>query len=235
MQLKRVILITGVGASLAVGGAAVAASQDDRGRKTEDAVLSDAAKRLDVSSDELRDALRAAQDTQLEEAVKNGDLTRKQADAIKARRNESGRVLGPPVPSGPGFHGPPGGPGPHGGPGGPRHGGLLEAVAKALGISREDLFSELREGKSLEDIAKGHDKSLDEVKNAVKTEVERNLDEAVKNGDLTRRQADEMKRRLPEKLDRLGQGGPFGHGPPPFGPGGGPPGGGPPPPPPPGG
>ena len=60
----------GAAASLFGGGAALAARSGDEGDKTEDAVLSDAAKRLGVSADELERALAKAENAQLDRAVK---------------------------------------------------------------------------------------------------------------------------------------------------------------------
>ena len=57
-------------------------------------MLDSAAKKLDVTPEKLRDALAAAQDEQLDAAVKAGKLTQKQADAMKAARKQSGHVLG---------------------------------------------------------------------------------------------------------------------------------------------
>jgi predicted RNase H-like HicB family nuclease len=208
MRGKRTIVIGGLAASLARGG--------DDGKKQEQAVLSDAAKRLGVTADELKSALSKAEDAQLDEAVKDGRLTQEQADEIKKHRHRSGRVLGPGAPGG---HGGPGfgfrGPGPErlGGPG-----GVMDSVADAIGISVPDLFSELRDGKTLEQVAKAHGKSLDDVKNAAKKALEEQLDAAVKADRLTRSQADDLLERLPQLIDHLGErgaGGPPGFGPPP--------------------
>lgn len=211
------IVIGGLAASLVGGGAALAARGGDDGKKQEQAVLSDAAKRLGVSADELKSALSKAEDAQLDEAVKDGGLTQEQADEIKKHRHRSGRVLGGP-----------GGPGGHGGPGfglrGPGHersggaGGVMDSVAGAIGISVPDLFSELRDGKTLEQVAKAHGKSLDDVKSAAKEALEKELDAAVKADRLTRSQADDLLERLPQLIDHLGErgaGGPPGFGPPP--------------------
>jgi hypothetical protein len=101
MRRTHIATIAAAGA-LAVGGAgvAVATSRSDDAKKREDAVLSDAAKRLDVQPSELRDALAKAEDAQLDADVKAGRLTQEQADAIKQRRHAIGSVLGGP---GPGF------------------------------------------------------------------------------------------------------------------------------------
>ncbi len=201
MRGRRTIAIGGVAAALAGGGAAALAASDDSGSKAENAVLSDAAKRLGVNPDKLKDALSKAEaaqlDARLDKAVKAGDLTQKQADEIKKHHAQDGHVLG-----GPHFAGPPGrGPGPggprlefhhFGGPGGP--GGILDDVAKALGISEEKLFSELRSGKTLAQVAKAHDKSLDDVKKAARDALEERLDKAVKDDDLTQKQADQIAR-----------------------------------------
>jgi hypothetical protein len=198
VRAKRTIAIGGLAASLVGGGAAVAARGGDED-KPEQAILSDAAKRLGVSTHELQDALAKAEDAQLEKAVKDGDLTKEQADAIKRHRRESGHVLG--IPGGPpafGFGFRAHGPFMFGGPG-----ELLDALADELGISTKELFSELRDGKTLEEVAKAHDKTLDDLKSAAKQAVEKRLDKAVDEGDLTRKQADEILERVPDLVDHL--------------------------------
>ena len=201
MRAKRSIAIGGVAASLLGGGAALAARNGDEGAKQEDAVLSDAAKRLGVSADELESALAKAQNAQLDKAVKAGDLTQEQADAIKRWRKSSGRVLGGP---GGAHHGPglghPGPPG-FGGPG-----GVLDAVADELGISVESLLTEMRDGKTLAQLAKAHDKTVEDLEGAAEKVLSKRLDAAVEQGHLTRAEADRILKRLPALIDRLGEG-----------------------------
>jgi hypothetical protein len=207
MRRRHIAVVAAAGA-LVVGGAgvAVATSRSDEAKQREDAVLSDAAKRLDVQPSELRDALAKAEDAQLDADVKAGRLTQAQADLIKQRRSEAGTVLGGPGPGGPGFghHGPGGhfelGRAARGGPG-----DLMKAAADALGISEARLFSELRGGKSLAAIAKAHGKSFDDVKAALKAALKKHLDEEVAEGDITRAQADEMLARMTEHLDDFGR------------------------------
>jgi transposase-like protein len=231
MDVRRAAIIGAATVAVAGGGgAAIAAMSDDDGKKAEDSIIANAAKKLDVEPGELRGALSDAEDAQLDEAVRNGDLTRKQADAMKRERRRSGRVLGHPG-------GPHRGFGP-GGPGGPgrlgRRGGPLADVAKALGISRRALFSRLRDGKSVADVARAEGKSLSEVRASVKAAAKRRLDRAVEREDLTRKQADAILEHLDEHLDRLGERGfpgqrrgigpgPGGPPPPGFAPGGPPP------------
>ncbi len=208
MGARRIAVIALTGALVAGGtGAAIAAVTRDDGKKTEQAVLDDAAKRLNVTPEKLRDALAAAQDAQIDQAVKDGKLTQKQADAIKAARKQSGRVLGP-FGAGPGkrFFGPgpggPGGPGPHGfafGFGGP----LIDELADALGTTPTKLFAQLRAGKSIADVAKANGKSLDDVRSALKATVKTRLDKAVASDDLTQKQADAILGRVDEQLKDL--------------------------------
>jgi uncharacterized protein (DUF433 family) len=210
MGARRIAVMALTGVLVAGGaGAAIAAVTRDDGKKTEQAVLDDAAKRLNVTPEKLREALAAAQDAQIDQAVKDGDLTQKQADAIKAARKQSGHVLGP---LGDGhdkrFFGPGpagdrgGGPGRHGfgfGFGGP----LIDELAAAAGTTPAKLFAQLRAGKSIADVAKANGKSLDDVRGALKATVKSRLDKAVANDDLTQKQADAILARVDEQLDDL--------------------------------
>lgn len=208
MRRTRIVTLTAALAVAAAGtGVAVATSRSDDAKEREQAVLSDAAKRLDVTPSELRDALAKAQDAQLDADVKAGRLTQAQADAIKQRRQQEGTVLG-----GPGHHGPRGF-GHRGGPGrGP--GDLMKAAADAIGITQAKLFEQLRSGKTLAAIAEANGKSFADVKAAIKAAVKTQLDEQVKDGNLTQAQADEMLAHLTEHLDDFGRFGSFGrHGP----------------------
>jgi polyhydroxyalkanoate synthesis regulator phasin len=197
MSARRIAALALTGGLLAGGtGAAIAAVSKDDGKKAEQAVLDDAAKRLNVTPEKLRDALSAAQDAQLDQAVKDGKLTQKQADAIKARRKQSGRVLGGPFGGRPGFRG-------HG-PGFERRVMIFPDLAKALGMTRAQLFEQLRDGKTIAEIAKAKGKSLDDVRAAVKADAKERADKAVKDGDLTQQQADDLLAHLDKALEHLG-------------------------------
>ena len=211
---RRIAAIALSGALVAGGaGAAIAAVSRDDPRKAEQEVLADAAKRLDVTPERLRDALAAAQDAQIDEAVKAGKLTQRQADEIKAVRKQSGSVLEGPL-GGPHLRG-----GPHlyggrgffrGGPGMPGPGGgMIGDLATALGLSDDKLFEQLRAGKSIADVAKAQGKSLDDVRASVKDATKTRLDKAVADGDLTRKQADTMLARLDTMLAHLDAKGPL--------------------------
>ncbi|HEX8159907.1 MAG TPA: hypothetical protein VF526_21215 [Solirubrobacteraceae bacterium] len=203
------------GALVAGGaGAAVAAISKDHSKQAEQSILDKAAKRLNVTPDALRSALAAAQDEQLDQAVKDGLLTQKQADAIKARRKQDGRVLGGPFGEPGGPRGPrgPGGPGFKRGPGFEHHRGahvLFEDLAKSLDLAPAKLFAQLRAGKSVADVAKAQGKSLQDVRSAVKAAAKDRADKAVKSGDITQAQADEMLSHLDDALQNLDKAMPF--------------------------
>jgi predicted transcriptional regulator len=201
MRRTRIAALTAAGVLVAAGtGVAVATTTSDDPKEREEAVLADAAKRLDVEPTELRDALADAENAQLDADVKAGRLTREQADAIKRHREEAGTVLGPGKP----FF-----------PGGPelalrfKHPGgrfeLLDSTADALGISRGELVERLHDGKTLDEIAKTEGKSVDDVRKAVEDSVKKQLDEAVDDGDLTREQADKLLSGVTDMLDHLGE------------------------------
>lgn len=219
MSPRRIAAVA-VSSALVAGGTGVAiaaVSKDDRA-KAEVSILEDAAKRLDVTPEKLRDALAAAQDAQIDKAVKDGKLTRERADAIKARRKQSGRVLGRgPLGGPPAFgRGGPGragtGPGfaPHRRPfGGRPFGGAGLDLAKALGLTRAQLGEQLRAGKSIADIAKAQGRSLSDVRTALKAAAKEKLDKAVRDGKLTRERADKLRARINDGIDRIGTTTPF--------------------------
>jgi hypothetical protein len=212
---KKLIVTAATVAALGAGAVgAVAAGSSDKA--AEDEVLADAAKRLGVNADDLRSALSKAEDAQLEAQVKAGTLTQAQADAIKQHRAQEGTVLDL-------DHGGRGGPGDH------HHGGgrfLMSDAAKAIGISEDQLFTQLRGGKTLEQIAKANGKALADVKAAVKKRATVRLDADLKAGRITQAQHDDEVAELDDEIARLGDVGTFApdgdhhdHGAPPASPG----------------
>jgi hypothetical protein len=194
MSKKKLVAGVATLAVLAGGSAAVAATSSDR-KAEETALLADAAKRLGVTSDQLKSALTQAEDARLAAAVKAGTLTQEQADAIKARRAADGTVLS----LGRG----PGGPGGHrGGHGGGRE--TLADAAKAIGITEASLRDQLRDGKTLTEIAKAKGKTLADVQAAVKKAAVARLDAQLKAKTITQAQYDEAVEHLDEHIARLG-------------------------------
>jgi hypothetical protein len=206
MRVKRYVLVSAaVLAAGAGGGAALAAtSGDDEHKKAESAIIDDAAQRLNVTPEALRGALGAAEDAQLDQAVKDGNITQEQADAIKKRRQQSGSVLGGPGAGGvhPGFGGG-GGRGAAGLAFKVGRGGALDAAASALGLKLDDLVAKLHDGKSIADVAKDQGKSLDDVKKAITDGVTKELDKAVADKKLTSDQRDKVLKELDQHLADL--------------------------------
>lgn len=117
-----------------------------------------------------------------------------------------------------------------GGPGGGRGRGLgqveLEAAAKVLGMTTDELSTALQSGKTLEQLAQDANVDVQDVKDAIQaahaTEMRSRIQQALDAGTITQENADW----LLEGLDKgfigvpgafgVGPGGPHGHG---FGPG----------------
>ncbi|QEC49460.1 hypothetical protein FSW04_19065 [Baekduia soli] len=202
MKVTRYVLTSAAVLAAGAGGAAAIAATSNAPKQAEQSVLNDAAKRLNVSPDDLRSALSAAENAQLDQAVRDGRLTQAQADAIKADRQKDGRVLGGGALGGPhggrGFGGPGRGLGFKGGPG-----GALDAAATALGLKLADLHTKLESGKSIADVAKDQGKSLADVKAAITAGVTKELDRAVTDGKLTARQRTDILKELSDHLDDL--------------------------------
>jgi hypothetical protein len=80
----------------------------------------------------------------------------------------------------------------------------LDAAAAKLGMTTQDLMTELRDGKSLADIAKEKNVSADDLKTAMVNAVNAEVDQAVKDGKLTQTQADNIKAQVAKiNLDQL--------------------------------
>jgi len=112
----------------------------------------------------------------------------------------------------------PGGPGLWGCLGGPGdHWKTFDAVAKALGLTPEALFSELHAGKTLEEIAAAQGVDIEAVKDAIKAaQVEarkKAIEQAVEDGKMTREQADWLLEGIEKGYMPPGRGlGPMGRG-----------------------
>ena len=145
----------------------------------------------------LIDALVADAEARLAQAVTDGKLTQAQADERKAGLRDRITKMVNATPPAPGERRGPGGPG---GPGhGPGDGARpsLATVAGILGISEDELKTQLQSGKTLAAIA--GDKT-DEVVDALVKEAEARIDQAVTDGKLTAEQATERKADLTQRI-----------------------------------
>ncbi len=124
----------------------------------------------------------------LDNLVKAGTITQAQADAVTKALQDAKPML---------EHGPGG----RGGPGGRFGAGLaLDAAAKVLGVTVDELRTELQSGKTVAEIAKAHGIDVQKVIDGLAADAKTKLDEAVKAGRITQEQADT---RLKEMTDRL--------------------------------
>jgi hypothetical protein len=151
--------------------------------------LADVAKAQNKDVDGLKDAILAAAKSDLDKAVSDKKLTQSQADDVynhlKDRIDDmvNGQL---------GFHG-------HG-PGLFRFDDL-SAAAKYLGLSDSALRDQLRDGKSLADVAKAQNKDVEGLKNAILAAQKSALDKAVSDKKLTQSQADDIYNGLKDRID----------------------------------
>jgi hypothetical protein len=155
---------------------------------------------LGVDQAKLEAAMKTAGNATVDEALSKQEITKTQADAMKARvqageynffsrggpGGKDGRDGGP-------NGGPNDGPNGRGAPGGDRVGGpeLMDATAKALGLTSEELRTQVQSGKTITEIAAAKKVDLKTVQAAVLAAYKTQLDAAVKAGKLTQAQADE--------------------------------------------
>jgi hypothetical protein len=153
---------------LAATGGAVAAKGDQSKPKDRNALLADVAKRLGIDAAKLEGAFEAAAIARVDAALAAGQITEKKAARLKARI-EAGKM---PILARP--HGPRGfafGRRGHGAPllahGPRRFRSPLAPAATYLGMTRQELVAQLRDGKSLADVARAKGKSVDGLKQAI--------------------------------------------------------------------
>lgn len=206
---KRWLSILAVAALVAVGGGAAIGAT---GANPASDFLGDVAKRLGISKQKLQDAITEATIARIDAAVARGDLTKEEGDRLK-ERVRSGDTAGilPRLDGfgrGPWFFGP--GLFGHGPLGGRTD--LLGTAADYLGLTRAELREATAGGKSLAQVAKDKGKSVDGLKKALRDAVGKNLDQAVKNGDLTKEQAARLKEAWSSQIDRFVDGTGLGRG-----------------------
>ena len=178
-------------AAIAGGGAAVAATQLGSPKEESQAIVNDAAAQLGVQPQALSNALKKALENRVDAAVAAGRLTKAQGDELK-QRIENGDV---PLFAGPGLRG-------HGPLG--HHLGDLDAAADYLGLSEDQLRTELQGGKTLADVAKERGKSVDELVDALVAAAKKHLDDAVADGRITKAQEDQILADLEQRItDRV--------------------------------
>jgi hypothetical protein len=171
-------------------------------------LLDAAAKALNLTTQQLRDKLSDGKTTIADVAKQQNVDVNTVIDAIAAAdKARIGDIVNKPWPKfGDHFGGRgPGGPGQPGlGAGLGRIGGIvLEPVAKALGISTDELKTDLAKGQSVADIAKAKNVDLNKVIDALVADATARIDKAVTDKHLTQDQADKIKAALRTKITDL--------------------------------
>ena len=83
------------------------------------------------------------------------------------------------------------------------HGVTLDTVADTLGMSVDDLTTEMQSGSTLEEIITEHGSTVDAVVSALVEQARTSLDTAVENGRLTQEQVDNILSSLPDRLTQM--------------------------------
>lgn len=198
MQRRHWAVLGVVGVAVAAGGGAFAATKLDSPSALSQAIVSDAAGRLGIAPEKLTGALQKAIDDQIDAEVKAGTITKAQGDALKQRVDSGTLPLLGGFGLGPALRG-----------GFPLHrafgafGADPAAAASYLGISTDELRSELQSGKTLAQVATAHGKTADGLVGALVAAAKQRLDQAVSSGRLTSAQEQAMLDRLKPLIESI--------------------------------
>ena len=185
----------GHGPKLDAAARALNLSVDELRSKLEgDKTIAQVAEEQGVNVQTVIDAMVADATAHIDQKVEDGDLTADQANERKANLQERITTLV--------NEGKPRGGGPRG------HGPKLEAAAQALGVSTDELREQLRDGKTLAQVAEDRDVGKQKVIDAMVAEATARIDEKVQTGDITTEQANERKAELEEHITTLVDEGP---------------------------
>jgi polyhydroxyalkanoate synthesis regulator phasin len=197
MSRRNKLVVGGAALLVAVAaGGAIAATKLTPEQESQ-AVINDAAKQLGVQPRELSNALKQALKNRVDGAVEDGRLTEEQGRRMKRRIDVGGAPLFGLAPRG--FH-------EHGRNGIAPHmlfGGKAAGAAEYLGMERTELFEALSRGKTLAELARERDKSVDGLIDAMVAATEKQLDEAVAEGRLSEADKTEVLADLRERITRL--------------------------------
>ncbi len=193
--MKRIMILGGVLAALAVGIVAVAgagAQEDTSEDNPGEHYLELLAGNLGVTVDELEAALTQSHLDRIDEKVADGTITEEEAAEIIERVESGEGRLFPPF-------------GRHGGQGKMHrlHGLIVENSAEVLGLEVEALKDQLHDGNSLADVATAQGADIEQFKADVLTGVAADLDEKVADESITQEQADMILEKITESIDRI--------------------------------
>ena len=164
---------------------------------------------LNIQRSTLDSAITTAGTKTADQAVTDGTLTQAQGDALKGRlqSGDLGALFG----RGGGRGGPMGGP--MGGKVAGLRDAMLAAAAQTLGITTDELNTQLQSGQTLAQLAQAHGTTEQAVTDAALAAAKTQLDQAVAAGTLTQAQADQFYSRLQQDgANLIGPHGGRGHG-----------------------
>lgn len=152
------------------------AAAQAKGQAYCDSLVNHLASNLGKKPDQVKKALSDSLNQTLDDAVKAGDLTQKQADAIKAKQGGSQVCSGALAEIG------------HGEKAKARIG--MTEYAKALGVSPQELKQALAGGKTIKDVAASKGMDENTFRNNLATAVKADLDPRVASGKMTQQRED---------------------------------------------
>jgi hypothetical protein len=176
-KTKKIVLCAVGLVAVGAAGGAIAATQLDTPSAQSAAIVTDAAGQLGVTPTALQNALVKAEENQIDSEVTSGQISSDQGAALKSAL-ESGALPVVSVPGlGGGFRirGGFGGVGPFD----------LSAAATFLGLSAEQIQTDLQNGQTLAGIAKAQGKTADDLVAALVAALKTKLDAAVTAGKLS--------------------------------------------------
>ena len=188
----------GVGLDLNAAATAIGITPQQLRTELPGKSLADVAKAHGKTAADVATALKNAAHTRVDQAVTAGKITADQATTQKTQADQRiDQLVNQVLPQGgPGGFGGHGGFGERGG-----FGGELDAAATAIGITAQQLRTELA-GKSLADVAKAHGKTAADVATALKNAAHTRIDQAVTAGRLTADQANAQKTQVDQRIDQ---------------------------------
>jgi hypothetical protein len=190
--------VAGLGAGFALGSPNLVGAQTASSSTT-------TATTAAATADPAKPAVRVNPvDDALAKLVKDGTITQTQADAVK-KAIQDARPAG--VPGGRGHRGGMGGFGFADGK------SVVDAAAKALGITSDDLTQQIMNGTTVAKIAESKNVPLNTVVDAAVKEITTKIDAAVTAGNMTQAEADKIKANLTQTVTDFANGKmPFGKG-----------------------
>jgi ribosomal protein S20 len=181
----------GHGPKLDAAAQALNLSVDDlRSKLDNNTTLAQVAQAQGVDVQKVIDAMVADATAHIDQAVQDGKLTADQANQRKSNlQDHVTKLVNEGKPKG-------------------EHGPKLDAAAKALNLSADDLRSKLKDGKTLAQVAKDQGVDVQKVIDAMVADATAHIDQQVKDGKLTADQATQRKSGLKDRITKLVNDGP---------------------------